>query len=289
MKHLSVLFAALFLQNLPPVNSFGQTGDLNNLLWEISGNGLTKPSYLYGTVHMICEKDFFMKDGLKESFAKTEKLYLEVDMDDPALNMKMLQLAMLQGKKLSDFFTPEDYARLNDFFRDSLKMPLAMLNTMKPFALFSMMLLKAMPCNDHKSYELTFVEMAKAQSKEVLGLETIEDQMKIFDDMPDSVQAQMVMRYVDEFDNQRGEFNKLVENYKKQDVDALYEHIMSSPDIAGAEEALLFGRNRRWIPVIEEAMKNEPVFIAVGAGHLGGEQGVIRLLKEKGYTLSPVK
>lgn len=262
---------------------------MNNLLWEISGNGLEKSSYLYGTVHMICETDFFMKDQLKEKFAATEKLYLEIDMDDPAMNIKMLQLAMLKDKKLSDFFTPEDYAKLNDFFRDSIKMPLAMMATMKPFTLFSIMLMKAMPCDNQKSYEFTFVEMAKEQSKEVLGLETIEDQMRVFDEMPDSVQAQMVMRYVNEYAGQRDEFAKLVDNYKREDLEALYAAIIASPDMAGAQETLLFARNRRWIPVIEEAAKKEPIFIAVGAGHLPGEEGVIQLLRKRGYTVKPVK
>ncbi len=289
MKHFSILFAALFLQNLLPARGSAQSDDMNNLLWEISGNGLGKPSYLYGTVHMICEKDFFITDRLKEKFGIAEKLYLEIDMDDPSMNMKMLQHAMLKDKKLSDFFTPEDYARLNDFFRDSIKMPLAMMTTMKPFTLFSIMLMKSMPCESQKSYEFTLVEMAKAQSKEVLGLETIEDQMKIFDEMPDSVQAQMVMRYVNEYAGQREEFARMMENYKKQDLQALYDAIIASPDMAGAQDALLFARNRRWIPVIEEAAQKEPLFIAVGAGHLAGEEGVIQLLKNKGYTVKPVQ
>lgn len=289
MKHLSILFAALFIQNIYPVKGVGQTGDMNNLLWEISGNGLSKPSYLYGTIHMICETDFFIKDQLREKFDNAAKLYLEIDMDDPGMNMKMLQLAMLKDKKLSDFFTPKEYARLNDFFRDSIKMPLAMMSTMKPFTLFSLMLMKAMPCDKQKSYELTFVEMAKEQSKEVLGLETIEDQMKVFDGLPDSVQAQMVMRYVNEYAAQQEEFARLVDNYKKEDLEALYATILASPDMEGAQDAFLFERNRRWIPVIETAAKEEPIFIAVGAAHLPGEEGVIQLLQKKGYTVRPVK
>lgn len=289
MKHLSILFAALFIQNIYPVKGVGQTGDMNNLLWEISGNGLSKPSYLYGTIHMICETDFFIKDQLREKFDNAAKLYLEIDMDDPGMNMKMLQLAMLKDKKLSDFFTPDEYARLNDFFRDSIKMPLAMMSTMKPFTLFSLMLMKAMPCDKQKSYELTFVEMAKEQSKEVLGLETIEDQMKVFDGLPDSVQAQMVMRYVNEYAAQQEEFARLVDNYKKEDLEALYAAILASPDMEGAQDAFLFERNRRWIPVIETAAKEEPIFIAVGAAHLPGEEGVIQLLQKKGYTVRPVK
>ncbi|MCC6290214.1 MAG: TraB/GumN family protein [Chitinophagaceae bacterium] len=261
----------------------------NALLWEISGNGLAKPSYLYGTVHMICKKDFLMSEALKKSFAATDKLYLEIDMDDPSMNMKMLQLSMLQGKKLSDFFNKEDYEKLNVFFRDSIGMPLTMFNTMKPFVLFSIISLKTLNCPEQESYEMSFVKMAKEQSKEILGLETVEEQMKIFDDMPDSVQAQMLIRYANEFYEQKEEFSKMIDLYKAQDLTSLYNQTISSPDIAGSEDVLLFNRNQKWIPVIENAMKESRLFVAVGAGHLAGDKGVINLLRTKGYTVKAVK
>ncbi|MBX3256500.1 MAG: TraB/GumN family protein [Chitinophagaceae bacterium] len=290
MKHLSILFAAFFMQHLCNSNaSNAQSNGNNALLWKISGNELNKPSYVYGTIHMICAADFSISDVLKQCFNAADKVYLEVDMDDPAMNMKMLQLSMLQGKKLSDFFSPEDYSKMNSFFRDSIGMPLTMLNAMKPFVLFSILTLKTLPCSQQESYEMSFVKMAREQNKEVLGLETVEDQMKVFDDMPDSVQAQMLLRYVNEFTQQKKDFAEMIELYKNKDLDALYKQIMSSPDIAGSEEALLFNRNKNWIPVIESAMKNESLFIAVGAGHLAGEQGVLNLLKEKGYKIEPVK
>jgi uncharacterized protein YbaP (TraB family) len=289
MRKLSLLLPVFIVQQLYINTSAAQSSGNNSLLWEISGNGLTRASYLYGTIHLICKKDFFISDKLKQKFSSTDKLYLEVDMDDPSVNMKMLQLSMLKGKKLSDFFSDSDYNKLNDFFRDTIKMPLTFLGTMKPFVLFSIMTLKTLPCQDQQSYEMTFVEMAKEQNKEVLGLETIEDQMKIFDDLPDSVQAQMVMRYVNDFSKQKSDFAKMVEVYKKQNLDSLYEQITSSPDIEGSEDALLFDRNARWIPVMEEAMKTQPAFFAVGAGHLAGDKGVINLLRQQGYTVTPVK
>lgn len=289
MKQLSILFAAFLFQNIFPVSAAAQAQTTKGLLWKISGNGLTKPSYLYGTVHLICSSDFTLSHQLKKSVAQSEKLYLEIDMDDPAMNMKMLQLSMLKDKKLSDFFSEADYDKLNAFFRDSIGMPLAMLNMMKPFVLFSMITLKTMPCDKHESYEMSLVKMAKEQSKEVLGLETIEDQMKVFDDMPDSVQAQMVMRYVNEFDKQKADFQGMIEMYKAEDLDGLYNYIMSSPDIEGAQDVLLFNRNQKWIPVIEAAIKEEPTFFAVGAGHLAGEKGVIQLLKDKGYEITKVE
>lgn len=290
MKHFSLLFAAFFLQNAYTYIDHvqGQNGGTRGLLWQVSGNGLEKPSYLYGTVHIICASDFKISNQLKTSLNNAEKLFLEVDMDDPAMNMKMLQLSLLKDKKLSDFFSEADYNRLNAFFKDSIGMPLALLNTMKPFVLFSMLTLKTVPCQTQESYEMTLVKMAKEQNKEVLGLETIEDQMKVFDDMADSTQAQMLMRYVDEFQKQKDEFKAMIDLYKAEDLDGLYRQIMASPDMNGAEDILLFNRNNSWIPVIEKAMKEGPTLFAVGAGHLAGNKGIIQLLRDRGYTVASV-
>lgn len=289
MRKFPVLFTAFFVQYFYAPAVHAQTNEYNALLWEISGNGISSPSYLYGTVHMICPEDFVIGEQLKEKFKTAQKVFLEVDMDDQAMNMKMMQLSLLQGKKLSDMFSDSDYHKLNIFFRDSIGMPLTLLNTMKPFVLFSMLTLKSLPCSDPQSYEMTFVEMAKAQSKEIQGLETIEAQMKIFDDLSDSIQVQMVMRYINAFDAQKKEFAKMVEAYKQQNLHALYQLIMASPDISGSEETLLYNRNQQWIPIMENAMQKEKIFFAVGAGHLAGPKGVINLLREKGYTVKGIK
>ena len=289
MRKLPVLFITFFVQHFFAPVATAQTDGYNALLWEISGNGISSPSYLYGTVHMICPEDFVTGKRLQEKFRSAQKVFLEVDMDDPSMNMKMMQLSLLRGKKLSDMFSDSDYNKLNVFFRDTIGMPLTLLNTMKPFVLFSILTLKSLPCAEPQSYELTFVKMAKEQSKEVLGLETIEDQMKIFDGMPDSVQVQMVMRYINEFDEQKKEFAKMVDAYKQENLDSIYEHIMSSPDISGSEEVLLFNRNEKWIPIMETAMQKEKIFFAVGAGHLGGPKGVINLLREKGYSVKGIR
>ena len=289
MRKLPVLFITFFVQHFFAPVATAQTDGYNALLWEISGNGISSPSYLYGTVHMICPEDFVTGKRLQEKFRSAQKVFLEVDMDDPSMNMKMMQLSLLRGKKLSDMFSDSDYNKLNVFFRDTIGMPLTLLNTMKPFVLFSILTLKSLPCAEPQSYELSFVKMAKEQSKEVLGLETIEDQMKIFDGMPDSVQVQMVMRYINEFDEQKKEFAKMVDAYKQENLDSIYEHIMSSPDISGSEEVLLFNRNEKWIPIMETAMQKEKIFFAVGAGHLGGPKGVINLLREKGYSVKGIR
>ena len=285
---LSLFIVIAFAYCKPASKTQAVPEQQNALLWQITGNGLTKPSYLYGTIHMICPEDFSMSDTLKASFAKSEKIYLELDMDDPAMTMKTLQLAIMKDKSLSDLMSKEEYPRLDKFMKDSIGMPLMVFNKMKPFTLMSVLYTKVLPCMKPDSYEQSFMSMAQQQKKEVLGLEKLEDQFAVFDKIPDSAEVQMILQMINDFDGQRKEFAKMIEAYKKKDLDALSKMISASPDIAGFEDLLLVNRNKNWIPVMEKAMNAQRTFFAVGAGHLPGNDGVITLLKKAGYTVVPV-
>jgi uncharacterized protein YbaP (TraB family) len=80
------------------MQSIAQRDKTNTLLWEISGNGLQQPSYLFGTIHMICKEDFFISEIVKQKFNSSKRVYLELDMDDPQLQGKMMQNMQLSGK-----------------------------------------------------------------------------------------------------------------------------------------------------------------------------------------------
>lgn len=259
-----------------------------SLLWEITGPGLAAPSYLYGTIHMICPADYSMSETIKSSFEKSKSLFLEIDMDDPSMNMKTLQLSMMKTGSLKELMTATEYAELEKFMKDSIGMPLMMFNKMKPFTLLSIMYMKVLPCSGMESYEQNFTEMAKTQKKEVYGLEKLEDQFAVFDKIPDSAEAKMILEMSRNFSEQKKEFSKMTEAYKAKDLDALGNMISTSPDIAGFEDILLVDRNRNWIPIMEAAIKKEPTFFAVGAGHLPGKEGVIELLRKAGYTVKPI-
>src|SRR5215204_899217 len=93
----------------------------NTLLWRISGNGLSKPSYLFGTMHMICANDIEVSDSLKSAIRRSDKVYLEIDMDDMmGLMMKMMmdpgKLTMKNDTTLSDLLTPEEYKKVKTYF-----------------------------------------------------------------------------------------------------------------------------------------------------------------------------
>ena len=111
--------------------------------------------------------------------------------------------------------------------------------------------------------------------------------MCIFDQIPLEIQLNELRKLVTEESSQT-ELEKLIAVYKTEDIDGLYDLINTSPMMNDYREIMLDNRNKVWIPKIVDAMKTKSVFVAVGAGHLGGESGVISLLKEAGYRVEPV-
>lgn len=261
----------------------------NSLLWEISGNGLSKPSYVFGTIHMICKEDFFMPDVVKQKFESSQHVFLEMDMDDPKMQGKMMKLAMLPaGENLKKLFG-NDYPMVDSFFKAKAGMGLAVFNQFKPMMVMSMLYLKMLPCTQTESYETTFMTMAKQQQKDLKGLETIEDQMQVFDNIPDSVEVANILKMIKDFDAQVKQFADMVAVYKEQNIQKLYASVSSSPDLMEAQDDLLKKRNSNWIPVMEQYMKEGQSFFAVGAAHLGGDIGLIALLKKAGYKVKAIK
>lgn len=287
-----IFFTIAVLLSLLPVSNGQNKISNSSLLWKISGKGLKDPSYIFGTIHMICSKDFLWTDVMKNAFDNTRELYLELPMADEGFQQQMFEHIMLTGdQQLKDFFTEEDYHKLDIFFKDSIKINLATLSKMKLFGVMSFVLLKHIDCNGNMpvAFEEKLKSFAKDKSMPVKGLETVEEQMKIFDDMPKDSLAKMVMASITDLPKSRKTFERMVNAYKNQDLIMLNREITKSLEYASHLDAMLYKRNERWIPTIITAAKEKPTFFAVGAGHLAGRKGVLALLKEKGYTVEPVK
>lgn len=262
----------------------------NSLLWEISGRGLAKPSYLFGTIHLICPTDFSLSDSLKTTLARTQQVALEMDMDDPGMMAGMMKaMNMAAGNELKKLVTEQEYQRLDRFFKDSVHVGLAMFERAKPFVLMGPLFNTVLDCQP-QSYEMALVELAGKQKSEVIGIETLEEQMAIFDTIPYKDQAKMLLNLIDSLPSARKEFKSLVALYKAQNINELYGMTLKSEfGMEGNEEVMLFARNQKWIPRIRRIASAKPTFFAVGAAHLGGERGVIALLRKEGFVVRAVK
>src|ERR1043165_6794377 len=109
----------------PALLGFSQTSSKSNeaakssLLWRISGNGLDKPSYLFGTIHMLCQEDAVLGDSLKKAIHNCDNVYLEVQMDNVLEMIGMLgQLNMKDDTTLADLLSKEDYNKEKKYFED---------------------------------------------------------------------------------------------------------------------------------------------------------------------------
>lgn len=261
----------------------------NTLLWKISGNDIEEPSYLFGTIHISC--DATLNEQVTQALDATTLLVLEIDMDDPAMPMNMMKLMNMKEKQsLSQLLNKEDYQLLHQFYKEQFGINIEAMHTVKPFFLSAMIYPKLLDCPT-QSLETELVKVAHSQNEEVLGLETIEDQMSIFDEIPYEEQVSELLKSVkDSLKTDKENFTKMLEIYKKQDLSAMVNLIMEDTTATTAKYAdkLLIDRNQKWIPKIIEFTRKKPTFFGVGAGHLGGEFGVINLLKAKGYILTPI-
>ena len=271
-------------------HSFTVQKNNNTLLWQVSGNGLKHPSFLFGTFHLLCKDDIHFSDPLKEAVKESNEIYMELDMDDPSTLLSgMLYMNMQDGKKLSDLYTPEEYKKLETYFTDSLNTPMIMFQRAKPYFLVALLYPKMMDCSSPSGVEEELLKIAKENKKEIKGLETMQFQASVFDSIPYEWQAKELLKNIDSFSTYKNEFDEMIELYKNQELDSMQNMVGASEFGSDKyEDILLKDRNKKWVNELSEIMKNESVFVAVGAGHLSGDNGLINLLKKDGYIVSPL-
>jgi len=159
---------------------------------------------------------------------------------------------------------------------------------MKPFVLLQLITQKMFE-GATESYEMTLMGLASKSKIESIGLETVQEQIGFFDQIPQQELALIIVDYFDESDSLMAQTKLMQEIYKSGNLDSLASFMVeSSPELMEFEELLLTKRNQNWIPKLLPLIQSKSSFIAVGAAHLAGENGLIELLKKEGYKLTPV-
>ena len=280
------------------------------LLYKISGNGLTKPSYIIGTYHLAPVSFADSIPGLKEAMAATEQVYGELDMTDltSAENLQKMQTAMMlpEGTTLSKLLTAEEMARLNVVLKELMgvdmtnQMVAQQLDGLSPQALQTQLSLliymkKHDGFNPQATFDGYFQQVAQQQGKSVGGLETVDFQVGVlFHGQSLERQKDLLMCLVDNKEHTELMAEQLVEAFFKQDLvgvkAVIDEKEQTKCDSTPEEEdALIYNRNANWAKLMPQIMADKATFFAVGAGHLPGEKGVLQLLKNAGYMIEGVK
>lgn len=288
MKNLIQLgFAALLsMSSISTMAQKKSTNNDNGLLWEVSGNGLSKPSYITGTFHILCSKDFELKPKVLRALEKSGTFVMEINYTDPN-EMKDLQKMYQTDKKLSDQLSSNEAQELDKVLAD-YGTNLKAVDNSSPQALYALLTTKAIPCpqTEIKLYEMELLQNAIKGKKKIMGLEKVNDQMRSINEAYDLKSTISQLKMGKEYE---ALFKGMIAAFKNEDAQSLYtlfkdERFMNSQQ----EKAMLTNRNQNWVKVMPEIMKNEGTFFAVGGSHLMGENGIIPLLKSQGYTVKPV-
>lgn len=262
----------------------------SSLLWKIE-SPTSKTSYLFGTMHIIEKEYFIFPKSLEKLVSKSDEVIMELpSIPSPK---EALPLITLKQGSFFDFFTKEQTDSILNWANSNLKMNEQLFRSvffkMKPFVVVQTAVQLQFQ-GKTESYEKSFYTLSNEKKIETIGLETVQQQMSFFDDLTKEEQAEMVMESIRSSEKSIESINKMEKIYYRQNVDSLYLVIHEEGGVLSKKQTqLLDDRNKNWIPKIKNNISTKNCFIAVGAGHLGGTNGLIRLLQKEGYTLTPIQ
>ena len=266
------------------------------LLYEISGNGLSKSSYLVGTHHMVPVETATKINGVFRAFNDCSAIVGEFVDDNPAEIQRQILKASKMDESIFKLLTPEEATLLDSALQAELGLSLANVQYMRPNVIA--MIYEMTVCerilksnSGDMSIDSYFQIAASELGKAVYGLETADDQIKmLLRSIPLERQTEILVKTIRSTETIISENARLDSLYVSGNLDALYTMLIETEDMTEAEKFLFVDeRNMAWLPKIEEYIKQEPCFIAVGALHLPGNEGLINLLRKAGYKVKAVK
>ena len=273
------------------------------LLWKISGNGLSRPSYVFGTHHLAPISIVDSVADFKQALHEVEQVYGEValsEMVSPTNIQKIQQASILQGDTtLHMVLTKTQYDSVALVVKQLMGVDLKMFDKVKPAflttqiaALLAMKSIKGF--NPQEQLDQWIQTEGKKLGKTVGGLETIDFQMYVlFNSQSVERQAELLYHAVTNLEESEQQTQRLNTAYMRQDLEEL-EAIATekkgngSDPLPEEEETLVYGRNANWAKILPAIMKEKSTLVAVGSAHLPGERGLLNLLKKQGFTVEPV-
>lgn len=288
MKHLkSIITVLLITLSFNFLQAQENVKLENSVLWKIEHPKLKKPSYILGTLHLMCEQDFNIPEKVLKTLEDVDALVLEVNLSDPE-EIKTMQASMSNSKKISEELSQKQFKELDLLVQSVLKTPLITYNDYGISTLFSLMIYEMVPCKPTqlKMLDIELTQLASKNQTPIYGLEKVLDQMEFFKKAyPTDYTVQQIML----FDSYKKDFNNAIQAYKKEDITTAVNLITKEIYMnENATKYMQIERNKNWVEKMPQIMEERSNLFAVGAAHLTNEYGIINLLRQKGYTITPV-
>tara|TARA_Y100000589_G_scaffold154130_1_gene146808 strand:- start:274 stop:1113 length:840 start_codon:yes stop_codon:yes gene_type:complete len=265
--------------------SFGQ----NSLLWQITKEGLKDTSYLYGTIHLANKKYFYVNPKVHEIKKNVDAGVFEIVLQQDSLSIISKSLKAIEGEKIKDIYSAEEQSLIFSYFKTRLGLQELVVNEFKPLALTAFIFQILIPPDTIGAIDQLLQNDFKTMEKRISGLETVKMQYDLLFGMPLNFQKEELLDAVQKEDSLIKSIHELDSVYINQDlkgISLLLGDLKNHKYLS--EELLNDSRNISMLPKIEALLSKQSNLICVGAAHLSGENGLIELLKLKGYKLSPI-
>ncbi len=256
-------------------------------MYEVKKDGF-QTTYLYGTIHLIPDSLFLFTKKLKKIISQSDEMIFEItDFSDNKTLTKMLK----SGSNSFDIFTKVQQdsvlnwgAQLIDSDTASFR---RIFEYLKPINLLQLPTMKAL--QEHAvSVDLALMKFADEKGIVKSELETVAFQLELLNDLPDSVMAEMILNEMRQTEKDEQLKSELYQLYQSQYIEGLAKMINESDETSALFDEFIVQRNKNWLPIIIDKSKSKSCFVAVGAGHLGGKDGLISLFQKAGFIVSPI-
>ncbi|MEP7218785.1 MAG: TraB/GumN family protein [Bacteroidota bacterium] len=282
-------FLCAFLMTVGTASA--QKQSQKHMLWRVTGKANTL--YLLGSVHALPKTMYPLDSAIERAYKDAGKLVFELDLDSaqsPAAMQSMVTSGMLMGgKSLKASISKSTYKLVQRKFKEA-GLSLEMFSGFKPWVvalMYSAMHMQTSGVEAEYGIDNYFAGKAKADGKSVIGLETVAFQIGIFDSMSDKAQEEFLKQSLSS-DNGSGDkaFKSITDAWKIGDTKALEKMLGSEIGDDEFNKKMVSTRNANWVPQIEKFLTDKTNYmVVVGSLHLVGENGVVQLLKAKGYQI----
>ncbi|MBL7985568.1 MAG: TraB/GumN family protein [Flavobacteriales bacterium] len=282
MRSLTALVLLLHLA------AFGQLPQ-KGLLWRAASPDGVERGFVFGTVHSQDARAYAHVPQALAAMARAEAVFGELDIRAARADSARLVASMMlpPGKSLRDYYSPRAYTRLQKALKEEFGPLTLFVGKLKPFYLMAILSQEGMRKDSAETLDVYLLERAASMGKRTGGVETMAEQMAAVDAVPLQEQADLLLEAVKRSHHQT-EMDRMMDDYVRQDLLALQRMLADGPATSAFDHAMVRDRNRVMVQRMDSLMGLAPSFFAVGAAHLPGEDGVLRLLAERGYVLSPV-
>lgn len=265
----------------------------NGLLWKIEKQGIP-PSFLYGTMHVGDPRVVNLAPEVELAFVQADHFVMEMLMNFQAMGYVASASFFNDGSTLKDVMGHLEYKRLCSLINNRLFLSEDVLKNMKPWAVLMMLMMPAdQQAQVSAALDMVLFRRASQRGIKVSGLETAQEQVAVFESMSLQDQVWMLNRSIEEIDKTDAQMPEMLNAYLQRDLAqlvAIQQQFMyedSDIDDRFMYQILEF-RNFRMVERMQPALTQGKSFIAIGALHLPGEEGVLHLLEKQGYVVTPI-